>query len=53
MCVVRCVMMGAIVSIVFLIISIDMLSCPVEYELGAFMIMFLISSTEGNGILNV
>ena len=40
-------------SIVFLTIFIDILSCPVECEFGALIIMFRMSSTVGSGIENV
>ena len=53
MCVVRCVKIGAIISMVFFSISIDILSCPVDCEFGALMIIFLMSSTVGIGIVNV
>ena len=52
-CVVRCVNSGAIISMVFLIIFIDMLSWPVECEFGALIIMLRMSSTDGIGIENV
>ena len=52
-CVVRCVTNGAIMSMVFFIMFIDMLSWPVECEFGAFIIMFLMSSMVGIGIENV
>merc|ERR1712115_4791 len=52
-CVVRYVISGAIVLIVFLIIFIDMLSCPVECEFGALIIIFRMSSSVGSGISNV
>ena len=50
---VRCVKIGAIISMVFLIMSIDILSCPVECEFGALMIIFLMSSIVGIGIVKV
>ena len=49
-CVVRCVNSGAIISMVFLIIFIDMLSWPVECEFGALIIMLRMSSTDGIGM---
>ena len=52
-CVVKCVISGAIVLIVFFIIFIEMLSCPVECEFGALIIMFRMSSNVGSGISNV
>ena len=52
-CVVKCVTSGAIVSMVFLTMFIDMLSCPVECELGALIIMFRMSSNVGSRIENV
>ena len=44
---------GAIVLIVFLMIFMDMLSCPVECEFGALIIIFRMSSSVGSGISNV
>ena len=52
-CLVRCVKSGAIMSIVFLIIFMEMLSWPVECEFGALMIMLRMSSTDGIGMVNV
>ena len=52
-CVVKCVISGPMVSIVFLTMFIDILSCPVECELGALIIMFRMSSSVGSGIEKV
>ena len=52
-CVVRCFINGPMVSIVFLIMFMEMLSCPVEWEFGALIIIFRMSSSDGSGISNV
>ena len=44
---------GAMMSMVFFIMFIDMLSWPVECEFGALIIMFRMSSTVGIGMENM
>ena len=51
--VVQCVISGAIMSIVFFSIFIEILSWPVEFELSALIIMLRMSETVGIGIVNV
>ena len=52
-CVVKCVKSGAMMSMVFLIMFMEMLLWPVECEFGALMIMLRMSSTDGIGMVNV
>ena len=51
--VVRCVIRGAIVSIVFLSIFMEMLSWPTEFLLLDFKMIFLMSDICGRGMVNV
>ena len=50
---VRWVIRGAMVSTVFLSIFIEMWSCPTEFLLLDFNIIFLILDTCGRGMVNV
>ena len=52
-CFIRCVISGAIVFVVFLSIFMDMLSCPTEFLLFAFLIMSVIALVVGIGISSV
>ena len=51
--VVRWVIRGAMVWMVFLSIFIEMWSCPTEFLLFDFNIIFLMSDTCGRGMVNV
>ena len=52
-CLIRWVMSGAIVLVVFLIIFIDILSWPTEFVLFAFLIIWVICWIVGIGISRV